>query len=87
MSETDVSDKFSVALSDLVLTMLGDGYECKAPCQETHDLDAGIVAKWPCVRCKGQLHYEPFVLRDKDDEMVSYRAFMVCKVCGKVQEF
>ncbi len=76
-------DRFSVALQTLILDMLEDGYQCRAPDPEVEQLDRKIIGGGRCVSCRGTLHYEPFYKADTK----SYRAFTVCAYCGQVKEF
>jgi len=58
-----------------------DGYKCKAPSFEAEQIDAEIVAKMKCRRCKSQMRYEPWTRPG------SYIALAVCPNCGAEVEF
>jgi hypothetical protein len=78
---TTMSPKAAAILDQIVMGMLEEGWDCRAPSVEICINDAECAEKHPCKQCKGSLHYEPFVKEGR------YRAFTVCMDCGDVREF
>lgn len=62
--------------------LLDQGYERKAPTPEVEKIDSALARISACFKCRTVgMNYVPFT-RSK-----SYRAYMVCPICGWVGEF
>jgi len=79
------------AIDRLYWEMEAEGYRAGAPSEEVEEIDRlvieggdqGAVCFKPksCVKCGGELSYQPYVKER------SYRSFTICTRCGRVREF
>ena len=79
------------AIDRLYWEMTAEGYKAMAPSVEVAVMDRLIIEGGKqgalefeakrCVKCGGELSYQPYV------KGRSYRSWTVCRVCGRVREF
>ena len=67
-------------IDTLYLGMLENGYKVGGPDPEVEAMDRIIFEGRPCRRCEGEMGYHSF------HRQGSYRAFIVCPLCGWVKE-
>ena len=91
VSPVVLTSKARDAVDRLYWEMTAEGYEARAPSAEVEEMDRLVIeggkrgalefkAK-SCIKCGGELLYQPYV------KGRSYRSWTVCRVCGRVKEF